>query len=136
MPSQKAQKIDLNAEYPCPCCRRGCIRPITLTEALGCDRCQQIFVVKEHGKAIEQLSTTYPYKRSWCWSGKRWIATRSFRAGARNGNFALYLLLVVLVIIILLLVAALDLTSPWQLTVLTLAVIALLTLLFWSANQH
>lgn len=136
MPSPKAKKIDLNAEYPCPCCRRGSIRPIALTEALGCDRCQQIFVLQDHGKAIEQLSTTYPYKRSWCWTGKRWIPNRSFPMRARNGNFALYLLLGVLVVVILLLVAALDLNSSWQLTVLTLAVIVLLILLFWFANQR
>ncbi|MBD2744268.1 hypothetical protein [Coleofasciculus sp. FACHB-1120] len=72
MPSQKDQKIDLNNDYPCPCRRRGRLIPITLTEAFGCDRCQQIFVVEENGFAIEQLSTSYPYKRSWRWTGHRW----------------------------------------------------------------
>jgi hypothetical protein len=45
---------------------------ITLTEALGCDRCQQIFVVQENGYVIEQLSTNYPYKRAWRWTGHQW----------------------------------------------------------------
>lgn len=69
---QKAHKIELNTEYPCPCRRRGHLTPITLTEAFGCTRCQQIFVVEEGGFVIEQLSTSYPYKRSWRWSGHQW----------------------------------------------------------------
>ncbi|MEC4983152.1 MAG: hypothetical protein SAJ37_05995 [Oscillatoria sp. PMC 1068.18] len=77
MPPHKAQKIDLNAEYPCPCRRKGCLQPITLTEAMGCDRCQQIFVVEENGYVLEQLSTSYPYKRSWRWSGHRWITANT-----------------------------------------------------------
>ncbi|MDJ0593175.1 MAG: hypothetical protein QNJ72_24845 [Pleurocapsa sp. MO_226.B13] len=42
-----------------------------LTEALGCDRCQQIFVVKKDGQIIEQLSSIYQ-KKSWQWTGNRW----------------------------------------------------------------
>jgi hypothetical protein len=69
---QKAHKIELNIDYPCPCRRRGHLTPITLTEAFGCSRCQQIFVVEEGGYVIEQLSTSYPYKRSWRWTGHQW----------------------------------------------------------------
>ncbi len=67
----KTQKIDLNSEYPCPCRRKGNLKPIVLTEALGCDRCQQIFVVKKDGHVIEQLSSIYQ-KKSWQWTGNRW----------------------------------------------------------------
>lgn len=70
--SQKAEKIDFNNEYPCPCRRRGRLIPITLTDAFGCDRCQQIFVVQDNGIVLEQLSTTYPYKRAWRWTGSSW----------------------------------------------------------------
>jgi hypothetical protein len=48
--------------------------PISLTEAFGCDRCQQIFVLEENGQVIEQLSSSYPYKRAWRWTGYRWAA--------------------------------------------------------------
>jgi hypothetical protein len=72
VPPQKTQKIDLSTEYPCPCRRRGALVPITLTEAFGCNRCQQIFVVEESGYVIEQLSTSYPYKKAWRWTGHRW----------------------------------------------------------------
>ncbi|MBC7824269.1 MAG: hypothetical protein H7126_10370 [Candidatus Parcubacteria bacterium] len=72
MQSQKTHKIELNSDYPCPCRRRGHLTPIILTEAFGCSRCQQIFVVEEGGYVIEQLSTTYPYKRSWRWTGHQW----------------------------------------------------------------
>ena len=67
----KVQKIDLSSEYPCPCRRKGNLKPIVLTEALGCDRCQQIFVVKKDGQVIEQLSSIYQAK-SWRWTGNRW----------------------------------------------------------------
>ncbi|MEG3435846.1 hypothetical protein V0288_01830 [Pannus brasiliensis CCIBt3594] len=66
-------KIDQNQEYPCPCRRKGKLQPIILTEAFGCDRCQQIFVVQENGQTIEQLSSHYPYKRTWRWTGFRWV---------------------------------------------------------------
>ncbi|MBD2389597.1 hypothetical protein RI030_14080 [Aphanizomenon flos-aquae NRERC-008] len=72
MQPQKPDKIDLNTEYTCPCRRKGQLIPITLTEAFGCDRCQQIFVVEEDGYVLEQLSTTYPYKRAWRWKGNNW----------------------------------------------------------------
>ncbi|NDJ17474.1 hypothetical protein [Myxacorys almedinensis] len=72
MQTQKPNKIEFNTDYPCPCRRRGRLTPITLTEAFGCTRCQQIFVVEDSGYVIEQLSTTYPYKRSWRWTGHQW----------------------------------------------------------------
>lgn len=73
MRPQKYVKIDQNQEYPCPCRRKGKLQPIILTEAFGCDRCQQIFVVQENGQTIEQLSSHYPYKRTWRWTGFRWV---------------------------------------------------------------
>lgn len=76
MQTQKTQKIDLNVDYPCPCRRRGRLIPITLTEAFGCDRCQQLFVVEENGYVLEQLSTNYPYKRAWRWIGNRWSVSQ------------------------------------------------------------
>ncbi|HBK98193.1 MAG TPA: hypothetical protein DD001_13225 [Microcoleaceae bacterium UBA10368] len=81
MPSQKAPKIDLNGDYPCPCRRRGRLVPIVLTEAFGCNRCQQIFVLDESGQVIEQLSTNYPYKQAWRWTGQQWNrSNRGWRA--------------------------------------------------------
>lgn len=77
MRARKAQKIDLQAEYPCPCRRNGTLVPIALTEAFGCDCCQQIFVIKEDGYLLEQLSTHYPYKRVWYWAGKQWCLDHS-----------------------------------------------------------
>ena len=71
MRSHKIQKIDSSSEYPCPCRRKGNLKPIVLTEALGCDRCQQIFEIKKDGQVIEQLSSMYQ-KKSWRWTGNRW----------------------------------------------------------------
>lgn len=97
MPSQKAQKIDLNTEYPCPCRRRGALVPIALTEAFGCNRCQQIFVVEESGYVIEQLSTSYPYKKAWRWTGHRWN-TANANLGEHYLPVALGLVLVPLLV--------------------------------------
>ncbi|HEY9852067.1 MAG TPA: hypothetical protein V6D28_21515 [Leptolyngbyaceae cyanobacterium] len=72
MSTPKAQKIDLNTDYPCPCGRKGRLMPIALTDAFGCNRCQQIFVLEEKEQVIEQLSTTYPYKKAWLWTGSKW----------------------------------------------------------------
>jgi hypothetical protein len=72
VPFQKDPKIDLNGDYPCPCRRRGHLVPIILTEAFGCNRCQEIFVLDESGYVIEQLSTNYPYKQTWRWTGQQW----------------------------------------------------------------
>ena len=64
-------RVSLDRSYPCPCCRhRGLIRPITLTEAFGCDRCQQIYVIRDRGFGLELLSGVH--RRSWQWTGHRW----------------------------------------------------------------
>ncbi|MEO1590698.1 MAG: hypothetical protein AAFU71_05335 [Cyanobacteria bacterium J06632_22] len=76
MRSRKSQKLDINADYPCPCRRRGTLKPILLTEAFGCDRCQQIYVLKDDGYTIEQLATHYPYRRVWRWTGHQWLLNR------------------------------------------------------------
>ncbi|NET53280.1 MAG: hypothetical protein F6K09_32835 [Merismopedia sp. SIO2A8] len=68
------KKIDLSSHYPCPCCRRGSLSPITLTEAFGCQQCQEIFVLHEEGYVLEGLKTAYPYPRKWYWTGYRWNA--------------------------------------------------------------
>ena len=69
----KIQKISFRNDYPCPCRKKGKLKPILLTEALGCERCQQIFVVQENGQTIEQLSSIY-HKKSWRWTGCRWAS--------------------------------------------------------------
>jgi hypothetical protein len=78
VPSQHQQAIDLHQEYPCPCHVNGKLQQIVLTEALGCHRCQRIFVVQTDGCTIEELATTYPYKRRYAWNGTRWQMVRSF----------------------------------------------------------
>lgn len=136
MPSQKTQKIDLNTEYPCPCRRRGALVPITLTEAFGCNRCQQIFVVEESGYVIEQLSTSYPYKKAWRWSGHRWNT-----ANASLGESYLPVALgIVLVLLIFWLPLALNAQSK-PIIIIFFALLALLLVLIpplivWLAHRR
>lgn len=102
--THKSQKIDLNEEYPCPCRRRGTLAPIALTEAFGCDRCQQIFVVQETGHTIEQLSTNYPYKRIWRWTGLQWLVVNP----SLNKGYIPLTLLLIFALVFLLLVTTLK----------------------------
>lgn len=68
---RRIRKIDLQKNYPCPSCRKGSLNLILLTEALGCDRCQKIFVVKDNYETIEQLSS-FEQKKTWYWNGSSW----------------------------------------------------------------
>ena len=117
---QKTQKIDLSVDYPCPCRRHGRLIPITLTEAFGCDRCQQLFVVEENGYVLEQLSTSYPYKRAWRWLGNRWSVSKP-RLGQ---SYLPVALLVVFGLLIFWLPLALR--SPHHASILVWALVAVL----------
>lgn len=135
MASRKTQKIDLNSEYPCPCRRRGCLVPITLTEAFGCDRCQQIFVVEESGYVIEQLSTSYPYKKAWRWTGNRWSTANT----SIGENYLPVAILIVLVLLIVWLPLALhDKDGPniifWVLLAVLLALLP--ALMVWLSYRR
>ncbi len=134
--SQKSQRIDLNADYPCPCRRRGRIVPITLTEAFGCDRCQQIFVVKDDGDAIEQLATHYPYKRAWRWSGQQWVAARD---ALGRGYLPAFVVATFGVVVFVLLLATLQppVGAGMVMRVVTALLIALLLVfMFWLACRR
>lgn len=136
MRAYKSQKIDLNADYPCPCRRRGRIVPIALTEAFGCDRCQQIFVVRDDGYVLEQLSSHYPYKRAWRWTGQQWRLDRSVL-----GTSYVPLLMVILfgLMVLILLLATLQTPAGAQMAVRLLAALTvslLLVFMFWLASRR
>ncbi|OLP18412.1 hypothetical protein BST81_10615 [Leptolyngbya sp. 'hensonii'] len=136
MQTHKAQKIDLNTDYPCPCRRRGRLVPISLTEAFGCNRCQQIFVVQDSGYVIEQLSTTYPYKRSWRWSGHQWNFAHS---GFRENYLPLALGMIGVLLVICLPLALRapnhpSSTIPWLVLFILLAMLP--ALMLWLAYRR
>jgi hypothetical protein len=66
------QKIDLRVDYPCPCRREARLLPIALTEALGCDRCPNVYVITAEGDQVEQVSGIPTARRRWQWTGKTW----------------------------------------------------------------
>jgi hypothetical protein len=104
VPPSKAEKIDQSAFYPCPCRRQGELAPITLTDALGCQLCQQIFVVKPDGYALEQL-VNYPYRQTWYWNGQQWQVLR-------NKLLPSYWLVIFCFIFLVLIFALLIIFSP------------------------
>jgi hypothetical protein len=82
----KACKIDQASIYPCPCSKLGQLCPIVLTDAFGCDKCQQIFVLRSDGYVLEQISHIYPYQQHWYWTGQTW---RLIRPPLIQSSFAL-----------------------------------------------
>ncbi|NET60904.1 MAG: hypothetical protein F6K47_33665 [Symploca sp. SIO2E6] len=133
MASRKTHKIYLNEEYPCPCRRRGCLVPITLTEAFGCNRCQQIFVLEENGYMIEQLSTTYPYRKAWRWTGNRWSTANA----SIGSNYLPVAILIVLVLLFVLLPLTMHYKNNiifWALSAVLLTLI--LAFMFWLTYQR
>ena len=67
--------LDCDRSYPCPVCRRGELYSITLTDAWGCQDCQEIFEQKTPN-TIQKLSAPYPYQAIWQWTGKSWDRQR------------------------------------------------------------
>lgn len=135
MRPHKYIKIDQHQDYPCPCRRKGKLCPIILTDAFGCDRCQQIFVVQENGQIIEQLASHYPYKRTWRWSGYRWVSTNQ-RLG--EGVLPLMMGIILLLSIVWL---PLILKSPPGVSVIFGAILVMLlvilpALIFWLAYRR
>lgn len=134
MQSHKPQKIDLTQDYPCPCRCRGRLTPIALTEAFGCMRCQQIFVLTDDGQVLEKLVTHYPYKQAWRWTGSQWYRARD---GWREGFLPVAFGIIGFLLFVWLPLAQ----SPLGRNVLLFATVALLlimipALMVWLAYRH
>lgn len=128
----KADKINLNPDssYPCPCRRQGELLPIALTEALGCKRCQQIFVVKQDGYAIEKLSANYPYRQIWFWTGQQWQVARR---GVSEHYWYLTLGVSLFLVILLLLIPLVAQQSISQGALLVITIAAVLAVMMFLA---
>ncbi|MGD1906164.1 MAG: hypothetical protein ACFB0C_09240 [Leptolyngbyaceae cyanobacterium] len=94
----KAQNIDLQAAYPCPCGRQGRLSPIALTEALGCNDCQRIFVTQQSGQRLAPLASHAPEQRMWYWTGQQW---RLDRASLQRRYLILSMILLVLSLLLI-----------------------------------
>ncbi len=92
------QQLDLGQIYPCPCCRHGQLRGITLTEAFGCDQCQYIFALSIDHLHIESLTASYPYRKLWYWSGSQWISNQE---EVEHRSLALQILIPALILLVL-----------------------------------
>ena len=137
MRSSKGQKIDLTSEYPCPCRRKGNLKPIVLMDALGCDRCQQIFEVKKDERIIEQVTSIYQ-KKSWRWTGNRW---KNAYVRWTQGYWSMILILmlgmsVFTIVILPLLLRWLSTQSIISWTVVFLFILTLLILSLFVVYRH
>ncbi|MEE3715613.1 hypothetical protein V2H45_02510 [Tumidithrix elongata RA019] len=125
----KAQKIDQQQSYPCPCPRkRGTLQPITLTDALGCDRCSLIFVVEEGGYSLVQLGGIDPYRRAWQWVGSKWQPSRGSTAKHPLDPPVSMMLASMALLVILL---AINSGSPPSLLVVSILLTLLILITWW-----
>jgi len=132
----KPEKIDLGEQYPCPRCKRGQLKAIILTEAFGCDRCNQIFGLSEENYTLEQLSTSYPYKKAWQWMGTVW---RDDSRGVDSSYLPAAILVVVLPLLLLWLSTGFDLPHAPTIVVWSLMTALLLVIpaaMFWFSLQQ
>ena len=130
---QKAEKIDPNADYPCPCRHQGRLKSIALTDAFGCNRCQQIFVLEESRTVIEELSTGYFPKRTWNWTGHRWLAVP---AKSKEKRLPIVVGLILLGIVVLGSTLVINMSSGGQFFLCALIALLALTGLVWLLSQH
>ncbi|HEY9800897.1 MAG TPA: hypothetical protein V6D25_11105 [Leptolyngbyaceae cyanobacterium] len=135
MQSKKPEKIDLNSEYPCPCRRKGTLLPITLTEAFGCKPCGRIFVVEDNAHVLEELSTTYPYKRAWRWYGNSWNLVHS-KWGERYLPIALGSIFVLVIIWLPLALRMGNGSSLIAWAMVALLLVLLPALMFWLTYRR
>jgi hypothetical protein len=107
-PKSKAQKIDRSQVYPCTCPKRGKLKPITLTDAFGCDRCSLIFAIEDDGYSLVGLGGIDPYRRAWYWNGARWQAIRNANLKYVREFVPIPLVMVLSVVLMFLLLVALS----------------------------
>ncbi|MEL7314583.1 MAG: hypothetical protein AAFN08_06485, partial [Cyanobacteria bacterium J06559_3] len=101
-----------------------------MTEAFGCHRCQRIFVVREDGYLLEQISTHHPYKQVWYWTGQKWQSIHS----ALFNQYLPPIIIFLMVVVLILLLASLRPPASIDkfLLLLPIAAIALLfSVVFW-----
>jgi hypothetical protein len=116
--TSRSLKIEHNQEYPCPCRKQGNLQPIYLTEAFGCNRCQEIFALEENGHIIEQLGSMYPYKKAWRWTGYYWkVAHRGVSNKLLPLLIASVLVLIFLMLRILFGPVSIGFLVPWLLSI-------------------
>jgi hypothetical protein len=106
------------------------LKPITLTDAFGCDRCPLMFVIEDSGHSLVQLGGIDPYRRAWQWNGAKWQASHDMKAKFQAEVLPTQLLIVSVTLMMLLLLLSLNMKLA---LVLPLALIATtpLILVFW-----
>ncbi len=128
MHTHKPQKIDPEQIYPCPCPRkRGKLKPITLTDAFGCDRCSLLFELENDGYSLVQLGGMDSQRHIWQWTGK-WQTTRENNQQSWSEKTLMYI--ASLLFFALIIVWAINLKSTLGIP-LVILLFTLLVLLIW-----
>ena len=130
-PKSQAQQIDRSAIYPCPCPKRGKLKPITLTDAFGCDRCSLIFASEDDGYSLVQLGGIDSYRRAWYWNGTRWQAIRNANLKYAREMVPIQLVMVSSVVLMFLLLVAVSTNNYQGLHLVILVAIPVILVACW-----
>ncbi len=80
---------------------------------------------------IEQLSTTYPYKKAWRWTGNQW----SLSPSTLSRGYLPLTLVILFVLVLLLLITTLHSTIAFR-VVAALVLASMLALVLWLACRR
>lgn len=130
-PKSKAQKIDRSQVYPCPCPKRAKLKPITLTDAFGCDRCSLIFAIEDDGCSLVRLGGIDPYRRAWYWNGLRWQPIRNGDFKYASELLPIQLVMVLSVVLMFLLLVAISPTQDRGLLLAIAVTIPIILVVCW-----
>jgi hypothetical protein len=72
--SDSKNSLNYQGVYPCPICRHGEIRTLTLMEAFACNFCQHIFTANLEQQVLKMADSQLPL--TWRWQGKGWQGMR------------------------------------------------------------
>lgn len=67
---ERNSELNYHETYPCPACRCGTLKNITLTEAFSCEICQHIFTIDSHPSLLKMVDREPAI--TWRWSGQYW----------------------------------------------------------------
>jgi hypothetical protein len=69
--SKLINQLNFDSAYPCPVCRLGQIRNLSLMDAFACDLCNHIFEANLDRQQLKMVARQPPL--IWCWNGRHWI---------------------------------------------------------------
>ncbi|MGD1860923.1 MAG: hypothetical protein ACFB0E_13240 [Leptolyngbyaceae cyanobacterium] len=78
MTSTTERSLNFYDAFPCPVCRQGNLKTITLTEAFSCGFCGHVLSADLAIQQVKLVDSSQPL--TWSWDGHRWQLKRDEKA--------------------------------------------------------